>query len=144
MAVLTASGEDFYSSGLTTKEWTAGFSRLFNAATYGDPTAARIIIGTSPFFTTEPPNCLSAHGNPQRCALHVAGSTYAQYVARDKSAAKASGAKLINVEPWFCHKGTCSVVIGHYLAFSDTDHVTIAYSDYIAPLVTNAVLAALK
>jgi hypothetical protein len=142
-AIIVATGEDF-PSGISNQQWTAGFKKLFTVSTAGSPSTIRIVMGTSPFFSEEVPSCLAAHSNPQDCSTPFpAGSGYGQYLTRDAAAAKGSSATLIRTYPWFCTAKTCSVVISHYLAFADTDHVTVAYSDYLAPVVTDAVLAAL-
>jgi SGNH domain (fused to AT3 domains) len=144
VAVIAVTGEDF-PPDVTTKQWTAGFKKLFTASTGGSSSTIRIVMGTSPFLSEEAPDCLAAHSNPQDCNTHyTASSAYGEYLARDATSAKGAGATLIPTFQWFCAAKTCSTVIAHYLAFADTDHVTVAYSDYIAPLVTNAVLAVLQ
>jgi hypothetical protein len=144
VAVIAVTGEDF-PPDLTAKQWTAGFKKLFSASTGGSSSTIRAVMGTSPFFTEVAPDCLAAHSNPQDCNTHyTADSAYGQYLARDATAAKSSGATLIPTFQWFCAAKTCSTVISHYLAFVDTNHVTVAYSDYIAPVVTDAVLAVVR
>jgi hypothetical protein len=142
-AVVVSSGADF-PSGLTDKQWISGFKKLFVLCTAGSPTAARILMGTSPIFITAPPNCLAAHKNPQSCALHIPGTYYATFIPRDLKIAKASGAILIPTYPWFCRSHTCYPVISNYLILSDTDHVTIAYSDALASVLTDEVVAAIN
>jgi hypothetical protein len=138
IAVLVASGENF-TTGMTNSNWIAGFVKLFKLTT--SPSTVRILMGTSPFTTVAPPSCLAAHSNPQDCALHYAtGSQYPVYLTRDPFIAQASHATLIPTYPWLCVKKVCPPVISNYLAMADTDHLTTAYSNYIAPLVTEAVL----
>jgi hypothetical protein len=138
IAVLLASGENF-PSGMTNSSWISGFAKLFNLTTF--PSTVRILMGTSPFTTVAPPNCLAAHSDPQACELHYAtGSQYPVFLTRDPFIAQASHATLIPTYPWLCVKEVCPPIVSHYLTLADTDHLTTAYSQYIAPVVTAAVL----
>lgn len=144
IAVIAASGEAD-TSGISNREWIDGFATLFNQSTAGSPTAIRILLGTSP-FPGPTPNCVAATPNPQECALHDTGhssSDYSTFLARDPSIASASGATLIPTYPWFCHNGICPPIVSRYLVFADQDHATIAYSEYLSPVVTNAVVTAI-
>ena len=139
IALIAAAGASDQ-EGISNSTWIAGFKKLFTKST--GPTTIRILMGTSPIFLgLEPPECLSAHDNPQRCALSVKGSVYATYLARDPKIARAAKAFLIPTEPWFCVSDKCETVVSHYLTFADGDHVTTAFSNYLAPVVTAAVLA---
>ncbi|MGA2837803.1 MAG: SGNH hydrolase domain-containing protein [Acidimicrobiales bacterium] len=144
IAVLAASGST-YLNVLTDQQWINGFAKLFDESTAGSPSAVRILMGTSP-FPGPSPNCLAATSNPQTCAFSFtpgSATGYPSYVTRDALIAAASDATLIPTYPWFCHAGTCSPVVSNYLVYADTDHPTIAYSDYLAPVVTGAVLNAI-
>src|ERR1019366_242412 len=102
---------------------------------------ARILLGTSP-FSGPSPNCLAAHSNPQGCALSLSTAVlWSSYAARDKMIASSSGATLIPTQTWMCHGQMCSPIVSKYLVFFDQDHLTTAYSEFIAPLATEAVLA---
>jgi hypothetical protein len=141
VAVLVASGDDF-PGGTTNSQWIAGFSKLYKVTT--SPSTVRILMGTSPFTTVDPPSCLAAHSNPQACALHYgSGSQYPAFVTRDTVIAQTAHAILIPTYPWICVKKVCPMVVSNYLTMADTDHLTTAYSQYISPLVTEAVLNAM-
>ncbi len=144
VAVIAASGEAD-TSGISNREWIEGFTRLFNRSTASSPTAIRILLGTSP-FPGPTPNCVAATSDPQQCALHDSGhsgSNYSTFLARDPSIASAAGATLIPTYPWFCHNGVCPPIVSKYLVFADQDHATIAYSEYLSPVVTDAVVGVL-
>jgi hypothetical protein len=126
------------------KQWIAGIKRLYSESTA--KSTIRILLGTSPVFAQAIPTCLAAHPDPQTCALHYKYGTgwYGQYVSRDPQVALASNAKLIPTYQWFCNSGSCSPVIGKYLVYADIDHVTIAYGEYLATVVTDAVVNVVK
>jgi peptidoglycan/LPS O-acetylase OafA/YrhL len=140
VAVIAASGEADL-SGISNAKWISGFSTLFDQSTVGSPSTIRILLGTSP-FPGPTPNCLAANPDPQKCSLHDSpnsGSVYSTFLARDPAIASAAKATLIPTYPWFCHSGTCAPVVSHYLVFADQDHATIAYSEYLSPLITESV-----
>jgi hypothetical protein len=124
---------------INNSQWIAGFKKLFTNTT--TPSTIRILFGTSPIFTDGAAQCLAIHSDPQSCDLRYSPSTYyGQYVARDPKIAAAVKATLIPVYPWMCYARDCSPVVGKYLTVGDTDHLTIAYSEYLATVVTEAVL----
>jgi SGNH domain (fused to AT3 domains) len=144
VAVLVASGD--VGTQYSNSVWANGVKSLFVAATKGDPTAKRIVMGTSPFFGESAVTCLTVHPDPQDCSLtYTPGSGYyGAALTRDKLVASTSDATLIDTNKYFCYSNTCSPVIGNILVYSDIDHVTIAYSSFISKVITSAVLAALK
>jgi hypothetical protein len=141
VAVIAASGP-YDVAASPEDEWVAGFSKLFEDATAGSPAITRILFGTSPIFPESIPGCLAAHPDPQTCAIHfkIGDHHYGDYLSRDVSEASAAHAKLVVTYPWFCSDGTCSPVIGKYLVYTDKDHLSIAYSDYLSAVITNSVL----
>jgi len=144
-AVIAASGTADMTA-ISSAQWIAGFKKLFDDSTVGAPSTVRILLGTSP-FPAPGPTCLAAHPNPQYCALHDgpgSGTFYSTFLDRDPKIAAASGATLIRTYPWFCKSGTCSPIASNYLVFADKDHVSVAYSTFIAPVITEAVISAIN
>jgi hypothetical protein len=129
---------------ITNKQWIVGFKKLYSQLATGS--TARILIGTSPMFPEAIPTCLAAHRDPQTCALHYqfGAGYYGVYVGRDPQIASASDGTLIPTYKWLCSSGSCSPVIGKYLVYADADHLTIIYSEYLATVVTHAVVEVVK
>lgn len=130
---------------ISNKAWTAGYARLFAAATENDPSAARVLMGTSPEFAESVPACLAAHHDPQECSSRYTygAGYYGAYLSRDREVAGVVGARLVPTHQWFCDNGLCEPVIGRYVAFADVEHLTIDYSEYLSRVVTARVLASL-
>ena len=42
--------------------------------------------------------------------------------------ASVSGARVVDPTPWLCYQGECPIVIGGYLTYRDTDHITTEYA----------------
>ena len=144
VAVLASSGD--VGTTYTNSVWVNGVKNLFVQATLGSPATKRILIGTSPLFGESVVTCLTVHPNPQDCSLaYTPGSGYyGGTLSRDSQIAHASNATLIKTSKFLCSSDTCSPVIGNILVYSDIDHITIAYSSFLAKVLTSAVLAALK
>jgi hypothetical protein len=61
-----------------------------------------------------------------------------------KSAARSTGAAVIDPEPWLCTKaGTCPVVVGNTLVYRDDSHMAEAFSEAIAPVLGDRLSALL-
>ena len=147
IAVLTAS------SGIgpqyNPQAWNKGYNTLFSDASGGKTSVRRIVIGTSPYFPTAPPTCLSLHpSTPLQCLLSTNATTivgpYSSYKSRDAAVASAAHATLISTSSLFCSNGECPSEVAGTVTFVDNDHVTTDYADEISAPLTAAVLAALK
>jgi hypothetical protein len=132
-------------TGTAGAEWVAGMKKLYERATLGSPSTLRILLGTSPSFSEHVPTCLMANTDPQACAVpDTPGSIYGGYLAQDQLIATTANATLIPVDPWLCYDGSCSPIIGKYLVYVDSDHMSTVYSQYASQVVTDAVVAVLK
>ena len=58
--------------------------------------------------------------------------------------ATAVKARLVPTYQWFCADDVCEPVIGHFVAFTDIEHLTIDYSEYLSRVVTASVLRSLR
>lgn len=143
-AIIAVSAPFGSTSGANETTWIAGMKKLFVQATLGAPSTKRILIGTSPAHPTAVPTCLVGNSNPQSCAVpDTPGSAYGDFLARDALIAKAADATLVSVDPFLCYGGSCSPIISKYLVYVDIDHISIAYSQYAAQVISDAVLKAL-
>jgi len=143
VAVLAAAGDA--GSTYSTSTWANGVKSVFVDSTRGSPSTKRILMGVSPFFYDSAVTCLTAHPDPQDCSLtYTPGSAYYEALLRDRVIAKTSSATLIPTKQFFCFGNVCSPIIANTLVYSDTDHVTIAFSSFISKGITSAVLAAVK
>jgi hypothetical protein len=68
-------------------------------------------------------SCTIVYSNPT--------STYASVLARDQQLAKSSKATLMPVVQWLCYKDRCSPIVKSYMVYVDTDHFSVAYSEYL-------------
>jgi hypothetical protein len=92
-----------------------------------------VVLGNNP--TGRGPDCLLKLA-VQACATRFKGLE-SQYVSAERNAARATGARYVDVIPWFC-AARCSPVIGHFNVYFDANHITRGYSEYLEGVLTPA------
>ncbi|HWF36430.1 MAG TPA: acyltransferase family protein, partial [Solirubrobacteraceae bacterium] len=103
---------------------------------------ATLFLSDTPRTKIEGPACVAAHlGDATQCELNQSYSYY--FPARRAAvmgAARAAGAHALDVNPLFCSQGKCMAVIGNFLVYRDSSHITATYARWLAP----ALLAPIK
>jgi hypothetical protein len=66
------------------------------------------------------------------CATPSSSAIDAKRTAADRAVAAAAGATFIDPTPWVCPTEPCPVVIGNYLVFRDSHHLTTPFSEALA------------
>jgi peptidoglycan/LPS O-acetylase OafA/YrhL len=105
-----------------------------------------VVLGPVPSPPEVVANCLSAHlTSATSCAvpLHEAlpGGAVVGYdaagLASEAATVASAGGFFVNVIPWFCAASNCPAIVDNLLVYRDNSHVTVPYSTYLAPLVTD-------
>jgi peptidoglycan/LPS O-acetylase OafA/YrhL len=104
-----------------------------------------VLIEDPPGQVEEPVDCL-LHGGASlsRCTTTL---TNAQAGENDNTTGRLTGfagVRLLKTKRWFCSGNTCPMVIGHTIAYIDTNHVSLAYATALAPAFRLGFLKALK
>jgi len=145
-AVILSSVANIPGVDLTSARWSAGIKKFFDSVSTSPHKPTRILIGLSPEMVGNMPACLSVHSNPQDCSVN--GRYWRLFqeneMVRDRTNARIAGARLIPAVQWLCATKGCSPVIGKYLVYADSAHLTMAYSLSIATQVTSAVLGTIN
>jgi peptidoglycan/LPS O-acetylase OafA/YrhL len=111
--------------------WDAGIAASLRRLTASADHVA--LIGDTPRSNVDPPVCLSKHlDNVLACATPSASAIDAKRTAADRALAAAAGATFIDPTPWVCPSEPCPVVIGNYLVFRDSHHLTTPFSTALA------------
>jgi peptidoglycan/LPS O-acetylase OafA/YrhL len=98
-----------------------------------------VVLGNVPVLPRDPPLCLSqSSGDIQACSGPVTQFWLEQDQA-EATAARLTGARYIDVIPWFC-AATCPAVIGRYEVYLDEYHITAAYSLRLINVLSHALL----
>lgn len=107
---------------------------------------AVVLIGDTPTFAGDPPECLSQHRDDVRaCAQPRDEVTSPAWTNAEREAASHAGASYIDPTGWACPSAPCPVVIGRYLVFRDWHHLStpfvLALRHRLADALTNALEA---
>jgi hypothetical protein len=107
--------------------WDAGIAKsLARLVSTSDHVA---LIGDTPRSKVDPPVCLSKHlDDVLACATPSKSAIDAKRTAADQALAEAAGATFVDPTPWVCPSEPCPVVIGNYLIFRDSHHLTTPFS----------------
>jgi peptidoglycan/LPS O-acetylase OafA/YrhL len=91
------------------------------------------LIGDTPRSSTDPPACLSKHlDDVLACATPSKSAIDAKRIAADRALAAAAGATFVDPTSWVCPTEPCPAVIGNYLVFRDSHHLTTPFSTALA------------
>ena len=149
-AVLTSSGA--YEAPVTDAQWVAAYADQINQIKAGLPSAKFVVMGSTPIFNKSVPTCLRDNQKSiNRCTFLEStlikdpktyngknAEAFTQILARDHDVAAASGATLIETEPWLCAAGRCPAVIGSYLVYRDDRHFFHPFLLALGPIVDQA------
>lgn len=97
---------------------------------------AVVAIRDVPVMPFNVPSCLSAAGTPaERIAACVAPEKTALADDVQIEAARDSGARLVDLTPFFCQEGICRGVVGSVIVYRDAGHLGGTYSRSLAPYI---------
>jgi hypothetical protein len=132
------------SAGSVPEQWQAGEEKTLAALKMAG--SEEVVLGNIADLKTSGPTCLARHpSDVQACSLSLAKaeSYWSLYYAAEQAAAKAEGAKYINVLPWLC-SSICSPVIGNFDVYFNEFHLTATYAAYLTQVLHGALEPALK
>jgi hypothetical protein len=98
------------------------------------------IMGDSPQFNSSVPDCLASYPTSvqKHCAIHNPNPRFPGQRQASLRAAKATGALFIDVTPWLCTSSKCSPVVGPFIVYTDTNHLSVAYVQYLSKVIAAA------
>jgi SGNH domain (fused to AT3 domains) len=125
---------DVYRFQVYGQPWRSGLARTVRQLR---ATGARVLVlGPTPKPRVDVPDCLAEHlrdaracTTPRPVAVNVAG------VGAERRAVVAAGGAYLDVTPWLCTRSTCAVMVGNLLAYRDDNHLSTAYTIWLAPLL---------
>ncbi len=101
-----------------------------------------VLMGDTPRSRSDPAACLSRNfGDSLACATKVSSAINPGRTAADAALAASAGAAFIDPSPWVCPTDPCPAVIGRYLVFRDSHHLTTAFSTALARRLLDALPA---
>jgi len=98
-----------------------------------------ILLGDIGYPARVPPFCLAAHEtNVRACDIPTSVAVRAPNQAAEAAAAKAAGARYIDVIPWLCTRTTCPAIIDGIEVYENLSHITSTYGEHLEPVLTQA------
>ncbi len=113
------------------------------------PASTRVVIIQDPPLPTaqKVPECLSTYLTDYRKCSYTRVRGFGSYMgAREKAAAKATGAGLIDLTPDICPgtTGNCPVVLDNMIMWRDEHHLTATFSASLGPAIDAQLVAILN
>jgi peptidoglycan/LPS O-acetylase OafA/YrhL len=91
------------------------------------------VIADTPRAPADPPVCLSEHLDDVRACATPRGRAFNQgWFDAERATADAAGVDFIDSSSWVCPADPCPVVLGRYLVYRDTHHITTPLSEALA------------
>ncbi len=86
------------------------------------------LVGDTPKFSQDPPDCLSQHlDHVLACAEPRAQALDVAWTGVEARIAATAGATFVDPTPWACPTDPCPAVIGRYLVYRDTHHLATPF-----------------
>jgi len=106
----------------------------------------RILLGTGPHLSVSAPICLSSHPTSiSECNFtYGPGSALSAALLRDQNSISGAQVHLIRTYQWICWNGVCPDVIGNIEVYVDSDHLSIAISEYLSVLLEKSISPLLR
>jgi hypothetical protein len=142
IAVIAADGAPSWASNAA---FITGLDTAFNEMSTPTNQPKRILMGGGPHLSEPSPSCLAIHlSDISRCNFtYSPGSGFSAILSRDEMSVHGARVNLIPVYRWLCLRNTCPAVIGHVAVYADTDHMTIAASEYLSILLEKSLASIL-
>jgi hypothetical protein len=117
-------------------QWAAGLETTLRELKA--PHRTVIILGDIPLLRQSAPECLAAHeSNVQACATPKADALKGVLIRAEQTAAQATGARRIDVSPWFC-TSVCPPIVHHILVYRERFHISATYSIFLSGVLRAA------
>jgi len=114
----------------TDAAWLAGLETTIGAIASRRTKVA--VVGDVTPFSALLPECLAANPNRvQSCSTRDPNPAAPGHFAAEQSAAKAKGVPYLNPNPMLC-TSVCSPIIGRYVAYFDSNHVSATYASFLS------------
>jgi len=121
------------SKAITAAVWTAGLEKTIKVLR-SPRTRVAVFEDITP-LNLPPSQCLAANpSNVQSCGAPNPNPVVHSLQPAEAAAAKALRAPYIKTEQWLCD-ARCSPIVGKLIVYSDTDHFTYTYGEFLAKVV---------
>ena len=116
----------------TPQQWQRGMDKALAALDV--PGMHTFVLGNIPILPLAGPQCLALHPSHVQSCWGTRITWFTPYNQAEQAAATAHNVTYINPTNWFCST-VCPAIVGHYEVYSDGDHITAAYSQYLSKVL---------
>ena len=99
-----------------------------------------VLLEDTPYPGQDVPTCVSRNVTSVTGCNVTVGSAFRPDISQVRDDMERAGVPVVRTHQWFCTDTLCPVVVGNLLVYRDDNHMTVAYADFIAPLVNDAVV----
>lgn len=141
-AVIVSDSTTAYLAGpnkrFTTAQWDKGLTTTLKAFT-GSPRL--VVIGDIQVLDEDPTSCLAAYPKAiqSKCAVDNPNKKYKGQETAEHDAATSAHAAYVDPTSWLCTQKRCSPVIGTFIAYWNSWHVSAMYAAYLSGVMGTAV-----
>jgi peptidoglycan/LPS O-acetylase OafA/YrhL len=116
--------------------WEAGLTSTIEAM---PANTQPVIITDTPDMGASPSLCLSSQlDSAKQCGAEQPIVLHEYAAAADRKAAATTRAQLVDLNQYFCDDSLCPAVIGNLLVYRDAHHMTVPFSEALAPALSDA------
>jgi len=92
-----------------------------------------VILGDPPIHEVSPVKCITGNDPTLEGCLSPPEERSLVMMEATRRAADAAGAEFLDTQSWFCWDDLCPTVVGQLITHRDIEHISIPYSEYLAP-----------
>lgn len=104
---------------------------------------ADLVVLSPPATSGNLMECMTRFAGPDEC-INTPSPAWHDHVAGESAAAAESGAKYVETVNWFCVELRCPAFVGATPITVDGGHLTLQFSEQLAPLLREALLGAVR
>ena len=117
--------------------WATGLRHTIERVSGSSKSVA--VIGQTVRMAEDPLDCLSAHlDDASACATPYAMAVLTRRLRLDRQVTERAGAMFIDPTGWQCFTDPCPAVLGRFLVYRDTHHMTATYARALGPRLRDA------
>jgi hypothetical protein len=111
--------------------WKAGLATTIEAI--GPAVGSIVVLGDTPRLSVSGPDCIAKQQDyATMCTTPRSIAVFSKILEAERAVSSATGAAFIDPTDWLCSKDACPAVVGRYIAYMDTAHLTIPFAETLA------------
>jgi hypothetical protein len=121
----------------TSTQWQAGMAATIDSLI---PSGAKIsVIGNTQVMSKSPVSCLATYASNVPQCYSKNPAKYPGKASAERNAVLAAKGLYINPTSWMCTSKICSPVIGKYIAYWDSYHISVSYAKYLSGVMGSSI-----